>query len=110
MRISDWSSDVCSPDLRFGIRPSLVVPDRQEPFLEGMRLPKLGKLREPCHGTLHVRSREVVLALEQQEPFVLELEPLPSRHALADLLAQLLQGVIGHPLDMEAIDHDPRLR
>src|SRR3546814_5730839 len=32
MRISDWSSDVCSSDLRHGSAPAFVPPSHQQPM------------------------------------------------------------------------------
>src|SRR3546814_2999561 len=36
MRISDWSSDVCSSDLDGPDRPALRAPDKREPSYPGM--------------------------------------------------------------------------
>lgn len=64
---------------------------------------------EPFPHPVHISPCQVVLPLEQQEPLVLEFEALPGGQILANALAQLLQRVVRHALDMESIDHDPGL-
>src|SRR3546814_9429041 len=66
LRISDWSSDVCSSDLRLGQRPQCLVrcPLRADADSDATRLssssprsgPK-GRIRGPCCGALGGRHR-----------------------------------------------------
>ena len=103
--------DVAHPALASGFRarPVLLVPDRQEAFLEGVRLAQQGELLEPSQHPGHSRRVEIVLPLEQQKALVLELEPLAGREIPPQAFSELLDSVIGHALNMEPVHHDAGL-
>src|SRR3546814_6483068 len=69
MRISDWSSDVCSSDLRAGalarcIRDGLGVIDIQQILAPELQAPRLAGAGEPDAG---VKRRHAVLPLFREE-------------------------------------------
>src|SRR3546814_4219470 len=100
MRISDWSSDVCSPDLA---RANLAIW-RDEPVLD--RIAELSRRQRARHAPLadqpmfrNVRQLGTVTALELAEPhsdYLSALGPTLLRFFLD-------RGVLLRPLDRKSV-------
>src|SRR3546814_10572701 len=74
MRISDWSSDVCSSDLREDLKP---VADQAPPVtpIGATRPPTNEELTTPDAQAVPARSDELLKRSEQREPDDFDLPP-----------------------------------
>src|SRR3546814_17710562 len=95
MRISDWSSDVCSSDLPAGIAPLSIRSDHHLPLQQSDRIDTAGNvdLEAGARGGDRTAGR---VDDERTQGVVLHLEiDLPSQQGQAALTAPVLHLEIG---------------
>src|SRR3546814_10135157 len=82
MRISDWSSDVCSSDLPFGIIQHLRRPQPVEVLVDEARGGGIGGIKTEVGGNIHETERQLalqrlhVVAKQRSEEHKSELQSL----------------------------------
>src|SRR3546814_1236043 len=81
MRISDWSSDVCSSDLESAPRPATALPRPRQPFGDEHR----PDTRAAAHHDAQLAAIAVAVAVDFFEAEGARVEPHPPRCRRCDI-------------------------
>src|SRR3546814_11318189 len=94
MRISDWSSDVCSSDLPLGLKPLFGHPRRRRPDLVlGFKVGALRLQRPVIYAGVYIQLGQTLVDMigPGHAPFLQQPRAVPLPHFLSEALRPNLE-------------------